>query len=91
MLQLKWICCKHSNNLVQQADTPGKAAFLLHDKFILSCDITFILNFRSRYTMTEKQVDAAINILVNYCDMLGLVVPYKKIDNDCDFISMFKL
>ena len=54
-------------------------------------DITFILHFRSSYTMTEKQVDAIINVPVNYCDMLGLVVPYKKIDNDCDFISMFKM
>ena len=76
---------------MQQVDTLGKAAFLLHDKFILSCDITFILNFGSSHTMTEKQVDAAINVPVNYCDMLGPVVPYKKNDNDCDFISMFKM
>ena len=84
------ICCKHSNNFVQQVDTPGKAAFLLHDKFTLLCDITFILHFRSSYTVTKKQVDAAINVPVNYCDMLGLVVPY-KIDNDCDFISIFEM
>ena len=64
---------------MQQVDTPGKAAFLLHDKFILSCDMTFILHFGSSYTMTEKQVDAAINVPVNYWDMLGLVVPYKKL------------
>ena len=64
---------------MQQVDTPGKAAFLLHDKFILSCEITFILHFRSGYTVTEKQVDAAINVPLNYCDMLGLVVPYKKL------------
>ena len=29
--------------------------------------------------MTEKQVDAAINVPVNYCDMLVLVVPYKSL------------
>ena len=29
MLSVKWISCKHSNNVVQQVDTPGKAAFLL--------------------------------------------------------------
>ena len=29
--------------------------------------------------MTEKQVDAAINVPVNYCDILGLVVPYKSL------------
>ena len=38
-------CCNHSNNVVQQVDTQGKAALVLHDKYILSCDITlsFIL------------------------------------------------
>ena len=29
--------------------------------------------------MTEKQLDAAINVPVNCCDMLGLVVPYKSL------------
>ena len=29
--------------------------------------------------MTEKQVDAAVNVPVNYCDVLGLVVPYKSL------------
>ena len=42
-------------------------------------DITFILHFKSSYTMTEKQLDATINVPVNYCDVLGLVVPYKKL------------
>ena len=28
--------------------------------------------------MTEKQVDAAVNVPVNYCDLLELVLPYKS-------------
>ena len=35
--------------------------FSLHDKFILSCDITFMWHWRLCYTMTGKQVDAVIN------------------------------
>ena len=35
--------------------------FLLRDKFILSRDITFMSHWRSRYTMTGKQVGAAID------------------------------
>ena len=53
----------HSNNVMGQADIPGQVRqqFLLNDKFI-SCDTTFILDFRLSYPMTAKQADATIDV-----------------------------
>ena len=56
-----------------------RGQFLSLDKFIWSRDITFMSHRWLRYTMTAKQVNAAINVLlvrlpVNCCDMLHRVV-----------------
>ena len=41
-----------------------KGQFLSRDKFILLHDITFMLNWWLRYTMTAKQVNAAIDVFL---------------------------
>ena len=56
-----------------------RGQFLSHDKFIVSRDITFMSHQWLRYTMTAKQVNAAIDVFlvclpVNCCDMLHGVV-----------------
>ena len=45
----------------RQAETLGKATYLLRGKFILLHDITFMSHWRSYCTMTGKQADVAID------------------------------
>ena len=58
--KLRRICRKHSNDVARQVETP-RGQFLPRDKFILSHDITFMSHRWLRYTMTAKQINAAID------------------------------
>ena len=62
--KLRWICRKHSNDVARQAEIPGERKSLARDKFILSRDITFMSQRWLRYTMTAKQVNAAIVVFL---------------------------
>ena len=57
--KLRWICRKHSDDVVRQVEIPGKSTILSRDKFILSYDITFMLGQRLHYTITVKHLDTA--------------------------------
>ena len=68
------LCRKYSNDVGQQVETPGKATILSRDKFILLRDITLMLHWRLCYTMTGKQVDAAIKCVQRKLDIAGTAI-----------------
>ena len=56
--RLRWTCCKYSNDVARQVETPSKRTVLL------SRDIIFMSHRWLRYTMTAKQVSAAIDVFL---------------------------
>ena len=57
--KLRWMCRKHSNDVAQQVEMPGKSTILSSDKLILSRDISFMSRQRLHYTVTVRHLDTA--------------------------------
>ena len=73
--KLRWMCCKHSNDVTQQVETPDKSTiFVVSDK-----GHDFHVMWRLHYTTTVKHIDVTMDRLsvqqpMNCCDMLHQVV-----------------
>ena len=80
--KLRWICRKHSNDVVRQVEIPGKSTILSHDKFTFDA----VHNFRVASEVTLHHYFETLR----YCKRcIFSLITCKVFNNTATFFSAF--